>query len=110
MIHCAVCTSVPKAVMMLGRATTTPNMPNAIVNCPGKIAAAVHHFPRALAWCVVLLICIDSLSAHSDTTALCSLHRPRMLQLGHPIATAFLHGMCHRAFSPVKEYLYGIEK
>src|SRR6187399_154031 len=62
MTHCTVCTSVPKAVMMLGRATTTPNMPKAIVNCPGKIAAAVCHLSLEWRCGVSRLTCIQTLS------------------------------------------------
>src|SRR2546422_1521230 len=67
MTHCTVCTSVPKAVMMLGRATTTPNMPKAMVNCPGKIAVATHHLSFELPLRAGLLVCVCRLAGEALT-------------------------------------------
>src|SRR3989454_3601648 len=67
MIHWTVCTSVPKAVMMLGRATTTPNMPKAIVNCPGKIAVATHHLSFELPLRAGLLVYVSRLAGEALT-------------------------------------------
>jgi len=52
-----------QAVIMLGRATTTPNRPKAMVNWPGKTAAAVCHWLWIGFWRrFVLLTCIQTLN------------------------------------------------
>jgi hypothetical protein len=96
--------------MMLGRATTTPNMPKAIVNCPGKIAVATHHLSLEFPLGAGLLVCVCRLAGEEFTLSKpdgpLTLQSSRLMSV---CATYLLQGtyqalLCewHEAYNPLQ--------